>query len=94
MKIIGLIQLKDQTAFEAYRQQVPETVNAYGGQITFRGARKNIFWNELNLANFQLVVEIEFPSQAAAQSWAESPDYKKLLPVRHQAMNLTLFGAE
>jgi uncharacterized protein (DUF1330 family) len=94
MKVIGLIQLKDSEAFEVYRAQVAQTVNAYAGQITFRGSQKNVFWNELSLADFQFVVEIEFPSQAAAKSWAESPEYAKLLPIRNQAMNLTLFGAQ
>jgi uncharacterized protein (DUF1330 family) len=92
VKVIGLIELTDQEAFESYRQQVGSTVEKYQGSIHARGSVNAIFWNELEMAPFHSFVELQFPSQADAQAWASSPEYQQLLPIRNQAMKLTLFG--
>jgi uncharacterized protein (DUF1330 family) len=94
MKVIGLIQLQDPSAFETYRSLVANTVQAYGGEITFRGQRTSLYWNELNAADFQMIVEINFKDQAAADSWAKGPEYTELIAIRSQAMKLTLFGVQ
>jgi len=92
MRIIGLLQVLDATAFDAYRSQVGATVALYGGEIVFRGKVSEITWNELNSDIFEAIVELSFPSEAAAKSWIASPEYVALLPIRTKAMRLTLFG--
>jgi len=92
IKVIGLIELKDQTAFDEYRNQVGQTVALYKGSIEFRGALTEMFWNELNCGAFNAFVELHFPSQGDAHAWAHSPEYQSLVPVRNKAMRLTLFG--
>lgn len=94
MKVIGLIKLKDTAAFETYRGQVGATVARYGGEIAFRGAFSEIFWNELACGEFDAYVELLFPSRDAAVAWARSPEYGALVAVRSRAMTLTLFGVE
>lgn len=94
MKIIGLIKLVNPEAFELYRSQVGSTVTRYGGSVQFRGAKTLMPWNELGCEDFDAFVEIEFPSVDHAQRWAGSPEYAALLPVRTQAMRLTLFGVQ
>lgn len=94
VKIIGLIKHINSEAFELYRAQVGSTVAHYGGSIQYRGTKILMPWNELKCEDFDAFVEIEFPSKADAQRWATSPEYCALLPVRHQAMRLTLFGIE
>ena len=92
MKIIGLIKVLDPAAFEDYRSQVGATVALYGGEILARGKVSEMPWNELGCEAFEAVVELKFPSQAAAISWVKSPEYTGLLPVRTKAMRLTLFS--
>lgn len=91
-RIIGLIQLCDPDAFEQYRQQVGATVALYGGTVAFRGSRQGVFWNELGCGDFDAYVELQFPDPEAAQGWAASPEYQALVPIRSQAMKLTLFA--
>jgi uncharacterized protein (DUF1330 family) len=92
IKVLGLIELQDQSAFEQYRSQVGHTVELYQGSIQARGAVTEIFWNELNCNSFSAFVELHFPTQALAHAWAHSPEYQALVAIRNQAMKLTLFG--
>jgi uncharacterized protein (DUF1330 family) len=93
VKVIGLIELTDQNAFEQYRKQVGQTVELYKGSILHRGSITEVFWNELNCAKFSSFVELSFPSQEDAHTWAHSPEYQTLVAIRNQAMKLTLFAA-
>jgi uncharacterized protein (DUF1330 family) len=90
--VLGLIELKDPSAFEEYRAQVGATVEQYGGRITQRGVRGDVYWNELECKPFSAYVQLEFPTAIDAQLWAASPEYLALVPIRNQAMQLTLFG--
>ena len=93
-RVIGLIKLIDLAAFEIYRGQVGATVEAFGGNVLFRGAIGEMPWNDLGCEGFDAVVEIEFPDSNSAHAWAKSPAYQKLLNIRRQAMKLTLFFAD
>ncbi|QWE15889.1 DUF1330 domain-containing protein [Polynucleobacter sp. AP-Nino-20-G2] len=92
-KVIGLIQLNDQDAFEQYRSQVGQTVEHYEGKISARGVVNQLFWNELACYAFEAFVELEFPDLDHAKAWAGSAEYQALLAVRSKAMKLTLFSA-
>lgn len=91
-RIIGLIQLQNAEAFEIYRSQVGDTVARYGGTVAVRARRDAFFWNELPCGDFDAYVELQFPDGDAARRWADSPEYRALLPIRNQAMKLTLFA--
>jgi uncharacterized protein (DUF1330 family) len=92
IKVIGLIQLNDLEAFEEYRSQVGDTVALYQGKIASRGSFNAFLWNELECGSFSAFVELEFPDLEHSQSWASSPEYQSLLPIRSKAMKLTLFS--
>jgi uncharacterized protein (DUF1330 family) len=92
VKVIGLIELTDQNAFEQYRSKVGQTLELYKGSIENRGSVNEIFWNELNCARFSAFVELTFPSQEDAKAWAHSPEYQALVAIRNTAMKLTLFA--
>ena len=92
VKVIGLIELTDQNAFEQYRSRVGQTVALYKGSIQNRGSVSEIFWNELNCARFNAFVELSFPSPEDAHAWAHSPEYQALVTIRNTAMKLTLFA--
>lgn len=91
-RLIGMIAVKDEQALSEYRSQVLATVEQYGGRLLCAGPMAGFFWNELGCADFQLTFQTEFPDEAAARRWAASPEYQRLLAVRAQAMNLTLFA--
>ena len=92
IKIIGLIKIINELAFEEYRSQVSQTIELYEGKVLTRGVRSETFWNQLNCDEFDDFVEIEFKSQTAAHNWVNSPEYQALLQVRTKAMKLTLFS--
>ncbi|QWE09212.1 DUF1330 domain-containing protein [Polynucleobacter ibericus] len=92
IKVIGLMELKDQDAFAEYRSQVSQTVELYKGSIKNRGSIAELFWNELGSASFNTFVELEFPTAQDAHAWANSPEYQLLVPIRSKAMKLTLFS--
>ena len=92
VKVIGLIELRDEGAFEQYRSQVGQTVELYKGSIKNRGSVVDVFWNGLDCAPFSAFVELEFPSTKDAKAWANSPEYQVLVPIRNKAMKLTLFS--
>ncbi|CAM3599455.1 DUF1330 domain-containing protein [Polynucleobacter brandtiae] len=91
VKVIGLMNLADHSAFDQYRSQVGRTVELYQGKITSRGSIESILWNELESDPFNAIVELEFPNSECVQSWANSEDYLNLIPIRNKAMQLTLF---
>ncbi len=93
-RIIGLIHLTDTQAFEQYRSQVGATVAAFGGTVSFRGAHLETYWNDLGCAAFDAVVELQFPDAETARTWRDSPAYQALIPIRSQAMKLSLFAVE
>lgn len=94
MKMIGLIKLLDDKAFESYRSQVRATLSPYGGVIRGRGNKSLVPWNELACGDFDAWVEIEFGNSDQAQRWINSPEYTALIAIRQKAMRLTLFGLE
>lgn len=91
IKVIGLIALKDLSAFEEYRSQVGQTVELYGGKVAYRGTANSPLWNELDCAPFGAFVELEFADLASATAWSTSDEYQSLVPIRSKAMKLTLF---
>ena len=94
VKIIGMIRLKDRQAFEVYRSKVGATVENYGGSVVARGTVDKTYWNELPCGNFGAFVELVFPSPEHADQWAVSPEYRSIITVRQQAMDLTLFRVD
>lgn len=92
VKVIGLINVKDELAFEEYRSRVSQTIELYEGRVLVRGIKSENFWNQLNCDEFSGFVEIEFQSKEAASLWVNSLEYQALLEVRNKAMKLTLFS--
>ena len=91
-RIVGLITVRDPAAFDDYRSRVGATIAQYGGTVRQRGAVDAVLWNETGGVAPDAFVDIEFPSKADAQRWADSPEYQALLEVRSRAMQLLLFA--
>ncbi len=87
--IIGDVDVKDPKAFEPYKQPTLDSVARYGGKFIVLSSDHQVLegtWNPKRL------VVIEFPSAEAARCWYDSPEYRKVLPIRlqHAVSNLLL----
>jgi uncharacterized protein (DUF1330 family) len=87
--IIADVDVKDAKAFEPYKQPTEASVTQYGGRFIVRSSDHRVLegtWNPKRL------VVIEFPSAEAARRWYDSPEYRKVLPIRlqHAVSNMLL----
>ena len=73
------IEVTDPAIFAEYRQQVPATVEKYGGKFVVRGGNFEVLegnWHP------KRVVVIEFPSMEQAKRWYDSEEYRGPKAVR------------
>lgn len=78
--VIGLIDVHDPEGYPTYSQQVPATLEPYGGQFLVRGGQPEA----LEGAAPGRVVVIAFPSAEQARAWYESEGYARIRPLRQQ----------
>lgn len=88
--VIGLLKIKNSEAFEIYKAGVPATLPPYHGEVIGRGAFAETFANERDIPEVDAVALLQFPSLDLAKQWAKGPEYQALIPVRNQAIELTL----
>ena len=72
--VLAEITITNPDGYKAYTQQVPATIERYGGRFLVRGGRAHALegeWPEKRR------VIIEFPSVEAARQWWDSPEYAK-----------------
>jgi len=79
--IIVDVDVKDAQAFEPYKQPTAASVAQYGGRFIVRTSEYEVL--EGNWRPKRVVV-LEFPNLQAAKRWYESPEYRKVLPIRLQ----------
>jgi uncharacterized protein (DUF1330 family) len=80
--VIAAETVNDPAMFDLYRRQVPETLVPFGGQFVVRGANFTLLEGEW--PHSRLVI-IEFASRAAAEDWYKSPQYQKIISLRHNS---------
>jgi uncharacterized protein (DUF1330 family) len=87
--IIGHISIKDPAKWAEYRDKVPATMTAWGGELVFRGKRIKV----LNGVHAQTDTVVgRFPDKAALAAWHDSPEYQALIPLRDAGADVTLIG--
>jgi uncharacterized protein (DUF1330 family) len=74
------VEVTDPEAYREYTQQVPGTLERYGGRFLVRGPQLQ---TREGTPPKRLVV-IEFPSAEQANAWYDSPEYQAILPIRKQ----------
>jgi uncharacterized protein (DUF1330 family) len=77
--VIVDVDVKDPEAYKEYRAKAAPTVMAHGGRYIVRGGAVTHVEPGWDLHRF---VILEFPSVAAARKWYDSPEYRKILPIR------------
>ena len=88
--MIAEIDVKDPQAYEAYRTQVPATLEKYGGRYIVRGGVAEALEGE---TSGRLVV-VEFESVAALKRWYDSPEYAAIKGLRHAASEGRVIAVE
>ncbi|MBP7003204.1 DUF1330 domain-containing protein [Amaricoccus sp.] len=81
-------EITDPDAYERYKALARPTVEAHGGEYLARGGALDVL--ETDLWSPSRLVIIRFPDAAAARTWADSPDYAAVKPIRHGAARSTL----
>lgn len=85
--VVGHFSVKDERKWEAYRAQVPATIDAFGGVIVFRGQKVR---DLAGGCSEEGVVVIKFPDIEALNNWNASAMYQALIPLRQEASVMTL----
>jgi uncharacterized protein (DUF1330 family) len=89
--VIADVEVLDATGYEAYRQQVPATIAAYGGRYLARGGAIEVLegsWSP------RRCVILEFPSMALLKAWWDSPEYQPLRAIRERTTRSNLVATE
>jgi uncharacterized protein (DUF1330 family)/ketosteroid isomerase-like protein len=79
--LIANLDVHDQPAFDAYREQVLPLIARFGGRNLVRGSDLVVLEGELPLDS---LVILEFPNLQSAQAFYDSPDYQPLKDLRLQ----------
>jgi len=84
---VGLINVRDDAAWQSYVSQVSQVIAQYGGVVLFRG--QQVLQTSGNMAHDN-VVTLQFCDVASAMRWHDSPEYQRLIAVRDAAADVTL----
>ncbi len=89
---VGLISIRNEAKWQEYVAQVGSTIVQYGGDVVFRGVKRNVNPNEnkSNEPNNERVVTLQFADVESAKRWHESPEYQRLIPIRDLGAQVTL----
>ena len=89
--VIADIEVLDPAGYEAYRQQVPPTIAAFGGRYLVRGGALTAL--EGDWLPKRCVI-LEFPSMAQLEAWYDSPAYVPLRALRERTTKSRLVKVE
>ncbi len=89
--VIGHITVIDEKKWLEYRNNVPATLEPWGGELVFRSNLSSILSG--NHQHTDTVV-IRFPNLKALNDWHSSQQYQSLVPLRKAAANVDLLSYE
>lgn len=85
--IVALVEVTDPKIYDGYRARTPDLVAKYGGRFVIRGGAPQVLEGDWPAPR---VVVIEFPDEAAARRFYDSPDYQEIVPIRQKGSRGTL----
>ena len=94
VRMIALIRVNNLADFNHYREQVPATLEPYGGEIRFRAEKPMTLDDENGLGDFSQIALFWFPTATAMTDWYESDAYHDLLELRSSAGIFTIIGVD
>ena len=94
VRMISLIRISNVPYFNQYREQVPKTLEPFGGELRFRSEKPMTFDDENGLGEFSQIALFWFPTKEAMTEWYESDGYHDLLELRSHAGTFTIIGMD
>lgn len=85
--LIGQIKVKDEQLWKKYVAGVQESLDPFEARVVFRGNLLEVLAGQHDK---DLVVVIEFSSQADLNSWFHSERYQSLIPLRDEAATVVI----
>jgi len=89
--VIGHLTVKDPERWQVYRERVPATLAAWGGEVLLRGRRVALLAGQHGHTDS---VVIRFPDAQAVSAWYGSAEYQALIPLREAAAEMVLICYE
>ena len=89
--VVADVEITDPQMFSRYREQLPATVEQYGGRFTIRSGRHEVL--EGDWRPHRLIV-VEFPDLSRAQAWYHSAEYAPLIALREKSARTNLVIVE
>jgi uncharacterized protein (DUF1330 family) len=89
--IVVEIDVFDTKGFDTYRQQVPSTIEKYGGRYIVRGGKVETLEGDWCPKRF---VVLEFPSAERAKAWWNSVEYAESKALRQACANSRMILVE
>lgn len=84
---IGHIAIKDAKKWEAYKSQVPQSLEGFDAKIVLRGKTvENLDGSD----DYTDIVVLEFATHQEAKNWYKSANYQKLIALRKEAAHVVL----
>ncbi|MBL8540046.1 MAG: DUF1330 domain-containing protein [Betaproteobacteria bacterium] len=87
--VVGRMHVRNRDKWEQYLAQVGATFAPYQGEVVLRGR------DAVNLDGVdahELAVVVRFPDLAAAERWRQSPEYRRIVPLRDEAADVVLIA--
>ena len=79
--IVEAKEVTDPALYGEYIRQVPATIEKFGGKYRVRGGAVTVIAGDWDPAR---IIVVEFDSMEKFQGWWDSPEYRKLLPLRER----------
>ena len=93
-RMITLIPVNNLADFDHYREQVPATLEPYGGEIRFRAEKLMTLDDENGLGDFSQIALFWFPTATAMADRYESDAYHDLLALTSSAGTFTIISVD
>ncbi|PAY05165.1 hypothetical protein CK489_31780 [Bradyrhizobium sp. UFLA03-84] len=89
--VISEVEMRDASAFEAYRTLAAKTIEQYGGRYIVRGGNAEVVEGG---PPPNAIVIVEFPTMARLRQWYASAEYAEALKLRATALERRLIFVE
>jgi uncharacterized protein (DUF1330 family) len=88
---IATSTIKDPEKFAEYGAKAGASLASYGGNLVIKGKAVKAL---AGASNHQAVGIIRFADMEALNAWYQSPAYQALIPLRNEAVEMTLITYE
>ena len=83
-----MMDVHDDAAYAAYREQVPAFISKHGGRFIVRAGTSEVVEGTWPAGR---IIVLEFPDYAAAQAFVADPDYQPVAAIRHDTADSHLW---